>query len=188
MTNNSDKWLNGDDDREVSAGSGDASLASVAVATPRWRARPDGRQQWLRLSLDPASAAQLRLRAIEAGVTVDAWLGIALTYEQVRTERSASNLSRLLRRALASQPLHFAPSEKLRAWQRYLIEADAPGLSDELPEVVVGAGISSAAATQLLAGALRIDPGDWQLTAECELHAAAFVEPLPDYLRLLSAG
>jgi hypothetical protein len=178
----------GDDDRDISAWSGDASRASVIVATPRWRARPDGHQRWLRLPLDPTSAAQLRLRATEAGVTVDAWLGIALAYEQVQAELPDRDLSRRLRSALSSRPLRFASTDKLRGWQRYLLQADSPGLRDELPEVVLGAGISISVVARALPAALRLGSGDWQLGCECELRAAADMTLLPEYIRALAAA
>lgn len=162
-------------------------LSNARRDFPRWRARPDGHQQWVRLSIDPASATRLRVRAVESGVTVDAWLGIAIAYVLVQRETLEIDLATELQRALESAPLHFGPSERLRSWQRYLLSADGPGLGDELPEVVMSAGVSSRDATGALQPALDLKDSEWVLARECELRAAAGPTPLRDYIRDLIA-
>lgn len=162
------------------------SSTFTRTAVPRWRARPDGNLRWIRLPIDREGASELRHRAGAAGVTVDAWLGIALAYEQVRRELVQVSLSEKVRAALPASPLDFGATEKVRAWQRYLLQADAPGLSDELPEVVLGSGISCATAARLLPAALRVPSDEWDLGRECELRAAAAALPLPDYIRALA--
>lgn len=175
-----------DDDRKVVALSGPGSPVLRRIAVARWRARPDGTQRWIRLPIGRQEAFELRRRAREAGLTVDAWLGIALAYEQVRAEQPNVSLSEKVRAALLANPLDFGATDPIRAWQRYLLQADAPGLSDELPEVVFGGGISYATALHLLPAALCIPSDDWALGRECELRAAAAADPLPDYIRALA--
>lgn len=162
-------------------------LSDTRRSHPRWRARPDGHQHWVRLPVDPSSAARLRVRAAESGLTVDAWLGIATAYAIVKRETAEIDLSAELRQAVESEPLRFAPNERLRSWQRYLLSADGPGHRDELPEAVLGAGISSRAATDALPMALDIGDTEWELARECELRAAAKPTPLEIYIRGLVA-
>jgi hypothetical protein len=119
-------------------------------------------------------------------MTVDAWLGIALAYEQVRTDLSGEALSLRLRRALPSQPLRFGATDQLRGWQRYLLQGDGPGLRDELPEVVVGKGISAASAARVFPAALCLGSDEWHLGRECELRAAEVAVSLPDYIHALA--
>lgn len=118
-------------------------------------------------------------------MTVDAWLGIALAYEQVRAELPDAALMQRLRRVLPSQPLHFSATDRLRGWQRYLIQGDGPGLRDELPEVVIGRGVSAKSAAHVLPAALRLSSDEWLLGRECELRATAVAVPLPDYIHTL---
>lgn len=186
MAFNPDNPPNNDRDREIAARSVAGSSVLRRVAIPRWRARPDGSQHWIRLPIDRKEASELRRRAGAAGLTVDAWLGIALAYEQVRAELSHVSLSEKVRAALPANPLDFGATDQVRAWQRYLLQADAPGLGDELPEVVLGGGISCAMAARLLPATLSIATDDWVLGRECELRAAAAAQPLPDYIRALN--
>lgn len=162
-------------------------LSNARRDCPRWRARPDGHQQWVRLPIDPASATRLRVRAVESGVTVDAWLGIAISYALVQRETLEVDLAAELQCALESAPLRFGSSERLCSWQRYLLSADGPGLGDELPEVVMGAGVSSSDAASVLQQALELKDSAWVLARECELRAAAGPTPLRDYIRDLIA-
>jgi hypothetical protein len=186
MAFNLDNSSFNDRDREIAAQPIAGSLVLGRVSVARWRARPDRDQRWIRLPIDRAEASELRRRAGTTGVTVDAWLGIAIGYEQVRAELAHVSLSEKVRRALPASPLDFGATEKVRAWQRYLLQADAPGLSDELPEVVLGGGISCATAARVLPAALRIPSDEWDLGRECELRAAAASLPLPDYIRALA--
>lgn len=156
---------------------------------PQWRARPDGHQHWVSLPIDPSLAARLRTRAAESGLTVDAWLGIAIAYATVKQEAIGVELATEIRCGLASAPLRFAPNEQLRSWQRYLLSADGPGHGDELPEVVVGAYISSQGAAGAVPMAVELDDTEWKLACECELRAAAVPTPLGVYIRgLIAAG
>jgi hypothetical protein len=186
MATNPDNFSNSNGDREIAAQPITASLVIGRGCVPRWRARPDGDQLWIRLPIDRARASEIRRRAGAAGVTVDAWLGIALAYEKVRAELAHISLAQRLRAALPASPLDFAATERVRAWQRYLLRADAPGLSDELPEVVLGSSIDGPTAARLLPAALRIPSDEWDLACECELRAAAAALPLPDYIRTLT--
>lgn len=187
MAINPDNSSYRDRDREIAAQPIAGSSVLGRVSVPRWRARPDGNQRWIRLPIERAEASELRRRAGAAGVTVDAWLGIALAYEQVRAELASHvSLSEKVGAALPASPLDFGATEKVRAWQRYLLRADAPGLSDELPEVVLGGGISCATAARVLPAALRIPSDEWDLSRECELRAAAAALPLSSYIRALA--
>lgn len=123
------------------------------------------------------------MRAVESGLTVDAWLGIAIAYAIVKREALEVDMATELGCALESAPLRFAPNERLRSWQRYLLCADGPGHGDELPEAVMGAGISSRAAGEALPLALSLRDSEWALARECELRAAAGPTPLGIYIR-----
>lgn len=177
MADKANNWNQGENARQSPHG-----LASARKDFPRWRARPDGCQHWVRLPVDPASAVQLRVRAIEGGLTVDAWFGIAIAYATVKLEAEEPDLYAALREALASVPLAFAPNERLRSWQSYLLAADGPGLGDELPEVVVGAGISLRDVAEALPTVLEMSDAELDLARECELRAAAESTPLPTYI------
>lgn len=186
MAINPDNSSNNDRDREIAAQPFARSLVLRRECVPRWRARPNGDQRWIRLPIQRAQASEIRRRAGAAGVTVDAWLGIALAYEKVRAELAHISLAQELQAALPANPLDFGRTEMVRAWQRYLLRADAPGLGDELPEVVLGRGISCEMAARLLPAALRLPSDEWDLARECELRAAAVELPLPDYIRALA--
>jgi hypothetical protein len=176
MAEKANKWSDGDSAQDLSA----PHPALRPLGLPRWRARPDGTQRWLRLPFAPDSAALLRHRATQAGVTVDAWLGIALAYACVADRRR--DLEGALLGAVDQDPLRFAPTSPLRSWQHYLLSADGPSISDELPEVVLGAGLGEAEAEDLLGPALGLTRAQWELGRECELRAAAQQCPLPCYI------
>jgi hypothetical protein len=152
-------------------------------ALPRWRCRPDGRHRWLRLELAPAAAAQLRVRARDAGVGVDAWLGIALAMQDALVEIGGSVLPGRLRAAIATERERAAGERRTRAWQRYLADRDTPGVRDELPEVVLPEAISDETARRHAPGALGLSPELWELGRWCEIRAAARGVPLPAYIR-----
>lgn len=163
------------------------ALSAARRDHPTWRARPDGFQHWVRLPIDPSMASRLRIRAVESGLTVDAWLGIAIAYAIVKREVAEIDLVAELRCELGSTPLCFAPNERLRSWQRYLLSADGPGHRDELPEAVMGAGVASRDAIEALPVALDLEDAEWALARECELRAATGPTPLGTYIRDLIA-
>jgi hypothetical protein len=173
------KWP-GDRDRVRDAASGSAL---PSLRSPRWRCRPDGRHRWLRLELAPAAAARLRVRARAEGVGVDAWLGIALVMQEALAGIGSSVLESRLRAAIAVGPQPVAGERRVRAWQRYLTERDAPGLRDELPEVVLPESISGEAVRRHAPAALALSPDLWDLGRRCEIRAAAREAPLPAYIR-----
>jgi hypothetical protein len=115
-------------------------------------------------------------------LTVDAWLGIAIAYAMVKLEVDEPDLDAALRTALAFVPVGFATNERLRSWQRYLLAADGPGHGDELPEAVVGAGISARDAAEALPAVLELSNAELDLARECELRAAVEPTPLPSYI------
>jgi len=154
---------------------------------PRWRCRPDGNQRWLRLDLSPSLAVDLRRRARAAGLGLDAWLGLALAIHAAHAELGAERLV-ALRRRLPFEPITAAGDRRLRAWQDYLIRCDSPSLRDELPEIVLPAGISDETARTALAAISTLSPGQLELALRCELRATGLGRPLPDYIRDLAAA
>jgi hypothetical protein len=159
-------------------------LASLVI--PRWRCRPDGHQHWLRLELAPATASRLRTRAREAGVGVDAWLGIALAMRVALFGEETNVMLRRLRAAIGTEPVPIAGERRVRAWQRYLAQRDSPGLHDELPEVVLPDSIVEEVPHDGAREALALEPEEWELGRECEIRAAGAGIPLPAYIRTLA--
>jgi hypothetical protein len=160
--------------------------SNLRTGVERWRCRPDGRQRWLRLALTPADASALRTRARDQGVTVDAWLGIALATQEALSALDRTSCVQRLRSRLAKAPLLHADGRRLRAWQRYLEQCDGPGLDDELPEIVLSADAELPAATDIQM-ALRLGSAEWDIGRQCELRASALATPLPDYIRALAS-
>jgi len=162
------------------------SQGLAALAIPRWRCRPDGHQRWLRLELAPTTASRLRTRAREAGVGVDAWLGIALAMRAALFGEETNAMLRRLRAAIGTEPVPIAGERRVRAWQRYLAERDSPGLHDELPEVVLADSIAEEVSCDGAREALALAPEEWELGRECEIRAAGAGMPLPAYIRTLA--
>jgi hypothetical protein len=156
------------------------------LRSPRWRCRPDGRHRWIRLELAPAAAARLRVRARAEGVGVDAWLGIALAMREALVEIGSSVLQPRLRAAIAAGPEPVAGERRIRAWQRYLAERDAPGVRDELPEVVLPESIPGETVRRHAPAAPALSPDLWDLGRRCEIGAAGRDIPLPAYIRGLA--
>ena len=154
----------------------------------RWRCRPDGSHRWTRLDVSPGGARKLRGRAREAGVSVDAWLAIALGLRSALA--GADSVDRLLRlqEALIAEPIRPAADRRLRGWQRYLWERDSPSLVDELPEVVLSSSTCDRSVSVDVASAFEVDAAEWDLGRECEIRAAALATPMPSYIRALTAG
>ena len=159
-------------------------LAPLAI--PRWRCRPDGHQRWLRLELAPTTASRLRTRAREAGVGVDAWLGIAIAMRAALFGGETNVMLRHLRAAIGTEPVPIAGERRVRAWQRYLAERDSPGLHDELPEVVLADSLAEEVSSDGAREALALEPEEWELGRECEIRAAGAGIPLPAYIRSLA--
>jgi hypothetical protein len=140
-----------------------------APICPAFRCRPDESQIWRRLEIGVSVASELRTRAVENGVTVDAWLNVALAGGLTGTK-----LSRDLKVGLFKLPVRRSSNRRIEAWQRYLEEQDRPGLDDELPEVVL-----SQAALEIeskdsvdIPRLLALTDSDWEFARDCEIRAA----------------
>lgn len=160
-------------------------LPSVAPIRPGWRCRPDGSQVWRRIDLSASDAGRLRRRAAQCGVTTDAWLNVALTLGGTGSIRSARSLERVLPRVSVRHP----SDRRLRDWQRYLEEQDGPGLSDELPEVVlsktaIGIGPDTPIDIPQL---LALTDSDWDLARRCEIRAVGLKLGAPAFFATASA-
>lgn len=108
--------------------------------------------------------------------------------QEALAETGSAALDSRLRAAIAAGPETVAGERRIRAWQRYLTERDAPGLRDELPEVVLPESISGEAIRRHAAAALALAPDLWDLGRRCEIRAAAREAPLPAYIRSLAGA
>lgn len=128
------------------------------------------------------------MRGREAGVSVDAWMGIALALHGVRALLADPNSVSRLRAGLANSPVRAAADRRLRGWQRYLSDYDSPGLRDELPEIVLAESVSEEAARRHVAAVLAISSESWEIGRQCEMRAAGANVPLPTYIRDLAGA
>lgn len=160
----------------------------VGPGLVRWRCRPDGNHRWIRLDVTPADATRLRRRAREAGVNVDAWLGIALGVRASLARLDGAQLPQHVRSTITATPIKPGADRQLRSWQRYLSGQDAPGLADELPEVVITESTSGQCARAEVGASLDLGVAEWEVGRQCEIRAAGAGVPLPAYIRSLAAA
>jgi hypothetical protein len=108
-----------------------------------WRLRPGEAPSWVDMPLDRATIETWRARATEAGVGVDAWLGLLVERELVRGHLcelglGVENLVAEAERSL--EVTRLAPTDALRQWSAQL-SGQGGGLGaappDELPSAVL---------------------------------------------------
>lgn len=163
----------------------DNSFAPRLVSIrPAFRCRPDGTQIWRRLDISVSVAGMLRRRAVESGVTVDAWLNVALG-----SGFTGARLSLDLKAGLLQVPARHSHDRRIDAWQRYLEEQDGPGLDDELPEVVLSqAALEIGSDDRIdISRLLALTGSDWEFARYCEIRAAGLGVSGPALLASLDA-
>lgn len=108
----------------------------------------------------------MRRRAASSGVTVDAWVNVAVARRFID---DVPPLEQVVNRMPVREPA----DGRLRAWQRYLEDQDGPAPIDELPEAVVSRGaIDDCASTWLDAQELlKLTDLEWDLARRCEVRA-----------------
>jgi hypothetical protein len=136
------------------------------------------------LDLSVSVAGRLRRRAVESGVTVDAWLNVALPYGF-----TGAKLSLELKTGLLQLPAQHSNDRRIEAWQRYLEEQDGPGLDDELPEVVLSqAALEIGSEDRIdIPRLLALTDSDWEFARYCEIRAAGLGLSGPALLASLEA-
>jgi hypothetical protein len=129
----------------------------------------------VRLEFSPGQPHDLRDAAAEAGVSVDAWLGVMIEYTAAlkileRALGSRDQARQRLSHALADRPVMVAALPGWRRWQGYLGRR-AVGRPDELPEVVLPERLIARGNGDVdVAGALSA-AADWPLARDCEIAA-----------------
>jgi hypothetical protein len=124
----------------------------------------------------------LRRRAVSSGVTIDAWLNVAMARRFID---DVPPLEQEMSRMRIREPAN----RRLRAWQRYLEEQDGPAPIDELPEVVVSRdAIDDGAARWLDAPELlELTDLEWDLARRCEIRAVGLGMSLQKFVLAATA-